>query len=402
MKNLFIFFLMCAGIVGADPASQWRGPARTGIYPAKELLQEWPSGGPQLLWSAEGLGEGHSSVAIANGVIYLSAMTEGEGYIFAFDKDGKQIWKKPYAKEWSTSYPGSRSTPTIHDGRLYLQSGHQVVVCMDAGSGDIIWTADLAERFNAKNIRWGVAESVLIYDDKVICTPGGPAVTMAALDAKTGEPVWTCNGNGDKPAYCSPVVVKHGGLNLLLTMTEQNIIGVDADNGTFLWQYRHVTKYDINPNTPLYQNGQIFCTSGYGTGSVKLDLSADGKKVSLAWKNEELDSQFGAAVLVDGFIYGSGHQNRGWKCLDWKTGELKYSSRELGGKGNVIYADGMLYCYSERGDLGLVKPDPEQFKVVSQFEITMGSNQHWAHPVIHEGRLYVRHGDALMAYDIAR
>ncbi|MBN1999337.1 PQQ-like beta-propeller repeat protein, partial [candidate division KSB1 bacterium] len=221
-------------------------------------------------------------------------------------------------------------------------------------------------------------------------------------DAKTGKTVWTCNGNGDKPAYCSPVVVKHGQLNLLLTMTQQNIIGVNADNGKFLWQYRHVTEWDINPNTPLYHKGEIFCTSGYGTGSVLLKLSDDGKSVKLLWKNEELDSQFGAAVLFDGYIYGSGHKNRGWKCLDWKTGELKYSSRDLGGKGNVIFADGLLYCYSERGDLALVKPNPESFDVVSQFKITLGSGEHWAHPVIKDGRLYVRHGDVLMVYKISR
>ncbi len=131
-------------------------------------------------------------------------------------------------------------------------------------------------------------------------------------------------------------------------------------------------------------------------------LSEDGESVRRVWSQDTLDSQMGAAVLVAGYIYGSGHQNRGWHCLDWKTGKVRYTAREIGNKGAIIFSDGMLYCYSERGDVALVKPNPQKFEVVSSFQIKKGSGEHWAHPVIKDGRLYLRHGNALMVYHIAK
>ena len=184
-------------------------------------------------------------------------------------------------------------------------------------------------------------------------------------------------------------------------MTAKSIIGVDAGTGKLMWQHSHTTSWDVHANTPIYDDGYLFCTSGYGTGSVKLKLKSDGQGVEEVWRNKELDSQFDAAVLLDGYVYGSGHHNRGWKCLDWETGALKYSARDLS-KGNIIYADGMFICYTDKGRVGLVKPDPDEFKVISRFEVTQGTDPHWAHTVVADGRLFVRHGDALMVYSIAK
>ena len=191
-------------------------------------------------------------------------------------------------------------------------------------------------------------------------------------------------------------------MRLIATMIQKSIIAVNAADGKFFWQYPHATDYDINANSPIYQDGFIYCLSGYGSGGEKLQIAADGKSVQKVWQNETLDSQIGAAVLVDGFLYGSGHKNRGWRCLDWNTGEEKFATRALGGKGNIIYADGMLYIYSEAGDVALVKPNPNAFVVVSSFKVVKGSDPHWAHLVIDEGRLYVRHGNALLVYSIAK
>jgi hypothetical protein len=185
-------------------------------------------------------------------------------------------------------------------------------------------------------------------------------------------------------------------------MTGESVIALDADQENYLWRQKHQTKYDINPNTPLYIDGYIYTVSGYGTGGQLFKLSPDGNSAELVWAEETLDSQMGATIRVDGFIYGSGHDNKGWHCIDWKTGKVNYTTRELGRKGNIIFSDGMLYCYSEKGDVGLVKPNPGKFDVVSSFKVKRGSGEHWAHPVISDGRLYVRHGDVLLVYDIAR
>ncbi len=399
---LSIVLLLNVSFLYSAENSQWRGPHRNGIYPEKNLLKKWPENGPKLLWSVEDLGKGFSSTSVAKNKVYITEMVNGTGYLRAYSISGKFLWKKSFGKDWDGQYPGTRTTPIICDGRLYLMSGVGMVFCFDAANGNSLWAVDLQKKFGARNIRWGMTESLLIDGNKVICTPGGNEVTMAALDRLTGKIIWTCKANGEKSAYCSPLLIKHGKIRMLLTMIEKSIIGVNAETGEFLWSFRHVTDYDIHPNIPIYMDGFIYCTSGYGTGGVKLKLSTDGKSVQEVWRNESLDSQMGAAVLVDGFIYGSGHATNGWQCLDWNTGEVKYRSRELGGKGNIIYADEMLYCYSERGYVALVKPGSAGFEVVSSFKIKKGSNPHWAHLVISDGRLYVHHGNALMIYSISK
>jgi len=166
-----------------------------------------------------------------------------------------------------------------------------------------------------------------------------------------------------------------------------------------LWSQPQTNRHSVHANTPIYHQGSLFYFSGYGRGAGRLDLNGDGSKISRAWTSEAFDSRMGGAVLLNGYVYGSGDQYRDWKCLDWETGKTMYTSTDIS-KGVVIYADGMLYCYSERGELALVKPTPEKFDLVTRTTVVKGSEQHWAHPVIHNGILYLRHGKALIAYRI--
>lgn len=405
MKKIIVTFLLLIAVnvlfVFGQVDSQWRGHNRDGIYPGESLLKKWPDAGPKLLWSVHGLGDGYSSAAVTSDRVYITGETGGKGTLFAFNLSGKLLWKSPYGPEWGESHPGARTTPTVVGNRIYLMSAKGQAVCFDT-NGKIIWSVDLIKDFKARNLNWGMTESLLVDGNRVFCTPGGRNVMMVALDRHTGKVIWKIKGNGETSGYCSPVIVKHGNRRLILTMTAKSVVGVDADTGEYLWRASHVTDYDVNANTPLYNNGFIFTNSGYGTGGQMFKLSDDGKSVKLIWSQEELDSQFGAVALVDGYIYGSGHSNRGWHCLDWKTGKVQFTERAIGNKGNIIFSDGMLYCYSERGDMALVKPNPAKFEVVSSFKIEKGSGPHWAHPVIKSGRLYVRHGDALMVYNVSR
>jgi len=403
-RNIFMIVLLLSfnfvnGFGQVD--SQWRGPNRDGIYPNENLLKQWPNAGPKLLWSVQGLGNGYSSAAVASDKVYLTGETGGKGTLFAFNLGGKLVWKSPYGSEWGDSYPGARTTPTVVGNRIYLMSAKGRAICFDA-NGKQIWSVDLIKNFGARNLRWGMTESLLVDGNKAFCTPGGRNVMMVALNRHTGKVIWKIKGNGETSGYCSPLLVKHGNRRLILTMTAKSLVGIDADTGEYLWRASHVTDYDVNANTPLYHNGFIFTNSGYGTGGQMFKLADDAKSVKLIWSQEELDSQFGAAVLVNGYLYGSGHSNSGWHCLNWKTGKVQFSQRAIGNKGNIIFSDEMLYCYSERGHVALVKPNPAKFDVVSSFKIEKRRGPHWAHPVINKGRLYVRHGDALMVYNIAR
>jgi outer membrane protein assembly factor BamB len=362
-------------------------------------MKTWPESGPEIAWHFEGLGEGHSSPAFANDLIYLSGMVDGTGYILVLDMNGKLQWKVPYGPEFTESYPGARSTPVIAGDLLYIYSGHGILTCMNAGNGEVKWRKDAFNDFDGKNITWGVTETVVIDGDIVYFTPGGKKNNVVALNRFTGDLVWTSPGTGDLSAYCTPLLIELPARKLLVTMTADHIIGLDAGSGSVLWSHPQTNRWQVHANTPVWYDGGVFCFSGYGQGGVKLELNEDGSSVTKAWFSKDLDSRIGGMVIVDGYLYGSGDMSREWRCVDWKTGEEKYASTAMG-KGVTIYADGMLYCYSDRGELGLAKATPEGFNLSGLTRVELGTAQHWSHPVIKNGLLYLRHGDVLIAYKI--
>ena len=381
---------------------QWRGPDRNGIYAETGLLKKWPENGPGLLWSYEGLGAGHGSVGIGKNRLFVLGMPDSTGVLYAFDFSGKLLWKKEYGPEWYANYTGARSTPVIIDNRLYFESGMGTVFCYDADNGNLIWSVDILSRFNAKNITWGMAESLLIEGDILYCTPGGKDHNIAALNRFTGETIWTSPGNNQPAAYCSPVLVKHNKARLVVTMTAESIVCIDALTGEFYWQVPQYQGNKIHANSPVYYKGMIFCSSESAktnAGIVALRLSEDGKSVTTAWRNENFKNLMGGIILKDGHIYGSLYRKNQWCCLDASDGKILFSSDKLG-DGNIIFADGMFYCYSEKGEMALVSATPSSFDVISKFQVPLGTDQHWSHPVIYKGRLYLRHGNALMVYKI--
>jgi outer membrane protein assembly factor BamB len=402
MKTSFLLILILALSIkfsDAQEPTRWRGPEGNGIYKETGLLKIWPQSGPQILWSFDNLGEGFSSPAFANNMIYLSGMEGTTGFVYALSQDGKLIWKESYGAEFSESYPGARSTPVISGDDLYMYTGFGVVVCMSANSGKIKWTKDVFKDLGGQQIRWGVTETLAVDGDRVFVTPGGKQHNVVALNRHNGELIWTSRGKGEESAYCSPLVVKLPSRTLLITHTASHIMGFDAADGKMLWSHSQPNRWSVHSNTPIYHNGAIFYFSGYGQGGGLLKLSADGSSVTQQWFNKKMDNRIGGAVLVDGHIYGSGDNNRFWMCLDWNTGEVKYEAKGLA-NGAVIYADGLLYGYTDRGELFIAEAKPSDFNVVSQTRVELGTGQHWAHPVIDNGRLLVRHGNTLIAYKI--
>ena len=400
--------LLLAEISSGDDWPQFRGPNRDGKSAETGLLKKWPDGGPKLLWSADGLGVGFSSVAIADGLIYTTGILNSEGFLFVFGLDGRLQRKIPYGPEWRGSMPGTRTTPTVDSDRVYVFSGLGVLACFNTKSGDKVWQVDVLKEFEGKNILWGMSGSPLIDGNNVICTPGGTKGIIVALDKFTGRTVWATTGLNESAAYCSPILIQQGTNRLVVNMIQKSVICVRADTGQLVWHFPYELSYDTGIITPVYHDGCIWITSvcegEFTRGSVMLVLSADGTSVSTKWTNQVFDCHHGGVVLVDGCLYGSnfdGIPKGDWVCLDWNTGQIKYQTRWNANKGAVIYADGMLYCYDENtGDLALVKAIPTGFEIVSSFRVTLGSGKHWAHPAISDGRLYVRHGDVMMAYDV--
>jgi outer membrane protein assembly factor BamB len=402
MRRLFFTILLSITWISlnAQETVQWRGKNRDGIYNETGLLKKWPDSGPKLLWHFDELGDGHTSAAVTDKGIFTTGMIDGKGFVFAFDLKGKLLWKKEYGTEWAESHNGVRSTPHIVNDKLYLLSSYGKLFCLKCSNGQTFWESDLVKEYGARNITWGITENLLSDGNILYCTPGGSDASVVALDRNSGKLIWKSKGNGEKSAYCSPMLIRLAKKKILVTIMEESICGFDAATGIPLWKSEFKMDPDVHPNTPVYIDGYLFCTSGYGLGSVMLKLSDDGKSVTEVWKDASCDPKTGGVVVINGRIYGTGDRNRKFFCLDWNTGKELLSIRDLA-PANIIANDGLLYVYSESGKVSLVEPKTDGFNIISSFPVPYGANPHWAHLVIKSKKLYVRHGTSLMVYDLA-
>ncbi len=387
--------------VSAEDSPQFRGPDRSGIFAEKGLLKVWPDGGPSETWSADGLGEGYASVAVVDGRIYTSGSPEQTATVFAFDLKGKLLWKKELGKEHpGGGYPGARSTPTVDGDRVYVYTSNGLLACLSTKDGSLVWQSDTKAQYSARqeNDYFGMAEAVLIDGDKAIVTPGSKDSTMLALNKIDGSVIWKTKTDGYSASFCSARIFENGGQRQIVTMVDKAIIGVDAASGELQWSYDYPATYHIHAVSPVFDGRMIYVSDGYGQGGAAFEVAEDGKSVKELWTEKSLDIHHGGAVSLKGHIYGSSDKGV-FTCLDFKTGEIK-STLDKVGKGATVFADGLLYCYSEKGLFSLVDPNPSAMKVISSFHVKKGSAQHWAHPVISNGVLYVRHGGALIAYNV--
>lgn len=412
MKQLVILCLalvLACQLVISQEIAEWRGPGRTGVYNDTALLKKWPAEGPEMIWSLDSLPAGYSSVSVANNLIYFTGIEDTLDVVIAVDVNGNIKWKTPYGRAWENSYNLSRCTPTVDSNRLYVSSGWGDIACLDAFNGEVIWADQASEKFEGTYGRWGISESLLVVDNKVIYTPGGDKTSIVAYNKMTGELIWQSESLKDNPSYTSPMITEWGGKKMIINATQSFLFGVEPDSGTILWKY-NIGVYaggewrsNNQTNTPLFHEGRIFYTSGYDHKCVMIELSEEGDAAYFYWISDKLDVHHGGVVRLGDYIYGANWKNNrmgSWVCLEWNTGELKYET-EWENKGAIISADSMLYCYEEKnGHIALVKATPEIFEVISSFKVPFGEGPHWSHLVIHEGILYVRHGSALMAYSI--
>jgi len=384
---------------------QWRGPRRDGVSDEKGLLQSWPEGGPKLLWEIGDLGRGWSSPIITGGRIYITGDVGEDLTIFAFDLDGKPVWQAKNGPAWKGPSPGARASCAYSQGRLYHMNAHGRAAGLDARTGKELWAVEVLKTFESRNITWAISECLLVDGPRLIVTPGGRKTMMAALDKTSGQTVWTSDPvGGDRAGYGSPLLFEYGGRRHLVNFSSRHGFSVDADTGKLLWTVEFVNRYEVNISTPIYADGCVLLVAPDGPDAMlmRLDVQGDQVRAEKAWKND-LDTCAGGGVLVGGSVFGSGYRSfRGWRCLDWKTGQTRYEMRDLD-SGSCIWADGRLYVLAESGAMALLKPGPGGFETCGRFDFVPPSpRKHdvWPHPVILDGRLYLRYHEKLCCYDV--
>jgi outer membrane protein assembly factor BamB len=405
LLSIMIIATMAVPMAWAADSPQFRGANRDGKSADTGLLKTWPEGGPAVAWTTTGIGKGYSSASVVGDKIYISGMDAKEqAAIHILDLDGKILKSISFGKETQDQKAqGPRSTPTIDGNRIYTLSSFGDLHCFELPAGKALWAVNVLEAFGGKKIGWDLAESVLIDGNKAIVMSGGPDASLVALDKMTGKTIWTSKGLSDKASHCSADIIEHNGNRILVTETAKLVVGLNPETGALLWTHPHETPYDVHAVTPVYADGMLYYSGGYKSGGGALTLSEDGSSFTQAWLDTEtLDIQHHGVVLQDGYLYGTGHGlHKGLACLELKTGKVMWKTREVT-QGGIIYADGMLYIYEgpKVGLVRLVKASPKGFELAGTITVSQGTEKHWAHPAIANGRLYVRHGDALVAYKI--
>jgi outer membrane protein assembly factor BamB len=391
----------------------WRGPNRDGISTETGLLDAWPAEGPELLWRIDNaLGGGYSSVAIADGKIFTIGKRRGDAELIALNlADGKELW----AARVGGGDPNC--TPTVEEGRVYALGSEGDLVCCDAETGDEVWRKNFSKDFGGQMMSsWGHSESPLVDGDLLICTPGAKDAILAALDKKTGQVKWKTampqnagNQGSDGAAYSSVVISNAGGVKQYVQLTGRGVISADAKTGKLLWGYNKIANGTANIPTPIIDGNTVFCSTGYGTGAALLQISKNRNQVQAKevyfLRADDFQNHHGGMILRDGFIYcGHGHNNGFPVCINMKTGKQAWNGGRGPGSGSaaVVYADGHLYFRYENGVMALIEANPRAYKLKGQFKLASTNGNSWPHPVIHEGKLYLRDQGTLLCYNIKR
>ncbi len=380
----------------------FHGPQRDNICRETGLLKKWPADGPNLLWKFSDCGIGFSGVSIAEGKIFTAGDFDEVERVLALDIDGRLLWQSLNGRSWTGPYPGSRTTPSYSDGMVYQMNPIGRLAAYRADSGREVWAVDLVEKFAARYGTWSMTENLAVEGDLVFCIPGGSRALAVALNKSTGETIWVNTALDETAAYCSPILVTHGGVRQLIALAQKSIISVDVGTGKLLWSHPQVTPHDQNVNAPLYCDGYVFAASGHSGGGRLVKINSDSSGVEELWWDKDLDNCHGSVMLLDGCLYGSACRSggKGFFCADFLTGEIRYREKKME-KLSLTCADGMIYGLTQRGEVLLIEPRPDRLEVVSRFQTPPDSRElAWAHPVVCGGRLYVRRGQYLYAYDV--
>jgi outer membrane protein assembly factor BamB len=397
--------LLTATLAPAADWPQWRGANRDDISAETGLLKKWPASGPKKVWMFDDAGLGYSGYSIVGDTLYTMGARDAVEYVIAVDvTTGKEKWSTEagalYTNGWGD---GPRSTPTIDGDHLYTIAGRGNLVCLATATGKKVWEVSMTDDLGGKLQSWGYTESPIIEGDLVVCTPGGSEGTLAAFDKKTGKKKWQTKDWTDNAQYSSIIGVTHNGGRQLIQLTMQTLAGVDPSNGKVLWTSEFPGKTAVIP-TPVFKDGQVFVAAGYGVGCQSVKIGA-GNQVEKLYENTNMVNHHGGVVLVGDHLYGYSDKG-GWTCMELKTGEVVWADKSAK-KGAIHYADGMLYLLEEdSGTVILIEASPKGWNEKGRFVIEPQTTQRnpkgkvWTHPVVANGKLYLRDQELLFCFDV--
>jgi outer membrane protein assembly factor BamB len=401
--------LAAVSFAAAADWPQWRGPNRDERSSEIGLLASWPKDGPKLLWTLKEAGVGYSGPAIVGDRLYTMGAIDNKEAVYAVDvATGKKLWSTEVGEQCDDGgFHGPRSTPTVDGKHLYALGGHGDLLCIDRESGSTLWHTSFKKDLKGQMAHgWGYCESVLVDGDKLLCTPGGEKGTLAALDKGTGKVLWRSTDFKDAASSASLVPVTFGGKHQVIQLTHETVAGVAVEDGHLLWSHKRQGSTAVIP-TPVVSDHFVFTTSGYGVGCNLVSLSAEGDviKADEVYKNKNMVNHHGGVVLLGDHLYGYS-DGKGWVCQDFKTGTIVWAEKKLG-KGSLTYADGHLYCLSEdNGTVVLAAASPDGWKESGRFQIphegkdVENGGRIWTHPVVANGKLYLRNQEKLFCYDV--
>jgi outer membrane protein assembly factor BamB len=404
MKKLTAVLIIIANgiVVAAADWPQWRGPERNGISRETSLLKAWPEKGPRQLWAINTLGAGYGSLAVKGDRVFVQGSSSSASILFCLNRaDGKVIWQTALGQKLDEGRGnGPRGTPTIDVDRVYVLTEAGDLACLRVRDGSSIWRRNILKDFGGQNPNWLISESPLIDGNHLIVTPGGPDASIVALDKMTGATFWQSKGLSDPAHYSSCIAADIGGVRTIIGFTSKAAVGVRAHDGKPMWRYQNVANRTANIATPVFFDNKVFYTSAYNTGAALLGLKAQGGeevKAEEIYFTREMQNHHGGVILVDRHIYG--FSNNILTCLEFDTGTVKWKDRSVG-KGSLTVADGMLYLLSESNVVGLAKATTEGYSEKGRFSIPDQGYPSWAHPVVSDGRLYIRNQGWLASYDV--
>jgi outer membrane protein assembly factor BamB len=385
---------------------QWRGPNRDDISTETGLLKEWPKDGPKHVWLFDNAGKGYSGFSVAAGKIFTIGTRDEKEILIALDANtGKELWiaaiSDVLANKWGD---GPRGTPTVNADRVYAMSGTGNLVCVQVADGKEVWTKSM-DSLGGKRPGWGYTESPLVDGKLVLATPGGEKGTVAAFDKMTGAVVWQSADITEGAQYSSIVPATINGKKQYVQLVMQTLFGVDAATGKLIWRAPWSGKTAVIP-TPIVKGDEVFVSSGYGVGCMKVAVS--GSEAKTVFLNKDLENHHGGVIRIGDFLYG--HSNKsGWTCMNFADGTVKWAEKAALEKGAVTCADGMLYCLGEKsGTVVLAEASPKgwsekgRFKLDPQTTIRSTSGAIWTHPVVANGKLYLRDQNYIYCYDVKK
>jgi len=390
LTYFFISGNICA--VGAAAGADWpnfRGPRHDGISQEKGFATSW-SGSPKKLWERP-VGEAYSSFACVGDRVYTCGTEKGKQVLFCLDAaSGEVVWNHVIEDEYRDSMgDGTRATPTVDDGRVYIFGANGRLLCCDAKTGSELWSQTYKHA-----PQWGYSGSVLVEGSMAIFSPGAGDGALRAVDKKSGELIWKCGDDG--AGYATPYPFEFNGHHYVCGFAAGSAVVVESSSGREVLSIPWQTDWKVNAASPIFHEGHLLLSSGYQTGAGLFRLHAKNNKLAAdkVWKNKNLLNKFQSPILWEGQLYVS--DEKGLKCVDFLTGEIRWGKKRVA-NGTIILADGQMILMTEKGALQIGKAGTEEFQPSSEASIL---GKCWTVPVLHNGRLYARDMEKAVCLDL--